>query len=297
MPALAQVLQETRFTDEALLRRAINANSRVGKSENIDLLKAFILRKSAPAAMRAEAIAALSVWANPSVLDRVDGRYRGKVERDGALATTAFQPITESLLAENNPIIQMATIVAIGKMKIGTAANTLVNMVQRHKDLEVRSQALIALNQINAPQLDKILDLALNDKSDEVRATALSIIPESNLPEQRAVELFEKVLNKGSIQEQQAAFTALSKFKGEPAVALLASKMKALMSNQLSPSLELELVETVAASENEGLIALFQQYEASKPKEDKVTAYRECLEGGNAEKGKNIAFGMEMRNV
>ncbi len=290
LPALAQVLQEIRFTNEALLRRAINANSRVGKPENIDLLKAFILRKSAPATMRAEAIAALSVWANPSVLDRVDGRYRGVTPRDGAPATAALQPVVESLLAENNPIIQMATIVAIGKMNIGTAATTLVNMVQRHKDLEVRSQALVALNQINAPQLDKILDVALNDKSDKVRATALSIIPESKLPEQRAVELFEKILKKGSIQEQQAVFTALSKFKGEPAVALLANKMEALMKNQVLPSLELELVETVAASGDERLTALLQQYEAGKPKEDKVAAYRECLEGGNAEKGKNIAL-------
>ncbi len=290
LPALAQVLQETRFTDEALWRRAINANSRVGKPENIELLKAFILRKSAPAAMRAEAIAALSVWANPSVLDRVDGRYRGVAPRDGAPATAALQPVVESLLAENNPIIQMATIVAIGKMNITTAASTLANIVQRHKDAEVRSQALITLNQIDAPQLDKMLDIALNDKSEKVRATALSIIPESKLPEQRAVELFEKVLNKGSIQEQQAVFTALSQFKGAPAVALLANKMEALMKNQLLPSLELELVETVAASEHEGLKALLQQYEASKPKEDRVAAYRECLEGGNVEKGKNIAL-------
>ena len=32
--------------------------------------------------MRAEAIDALSTWAKPSVLDRVDGRYRGVIQRD-----------------------------------------------------------------------------------------------------------------------------------------------------------------------------------------------------------------------
>ena len=35
LPALAMILKEKRFTGEPLLRRAINANLRVGKAENI----------------------------------------------------------------------------------------------------------------------------------------------------------------------------------------------------------------------------------------------------------------------
>ena len=82
LPALAQVLKENRFQNEALIRRAINANLRVGEAENLQILIDYATKKTAPPAMRAEALAALSTWAKPSELDRVDGRYRGKIERD-----------------------------------------------------------------------------------------------------------------------------------------------------------------------------------------------------------------------
>ena len=45
--------------------------------------------------MRAEALsAALSAWANPSELDRVDGRYRGKIKRDAKAGyPTTVKPV------------------------------------------------------------------------------------------------------------------------------------------------------------------------------------------------------------
>jgi len=77
IPALARLLDDTRFTGEALLRRAISANSRLGTSEAADRLTAFASRSASPGAMRAEALDALAVWTTPSVFDRVDGSYIG----------------------------------------------------------------------------------------------------------------------------------------------------------------------------------------------------------------------------
>ena len=82
LPALGNVLQNTRFTNEALLRRAINANLRVGTPEAMQNLINYAAKEGSPVAMRAEALDALSTWAKPSVLDRVDGRYRGVIQRD-----------------------------------------------------------------------------------------------------------------------------------------------------------------------------------------------------------------------
>ena len=85
LPALGNLLKTTAFSNEALIRRSINANLRVGTDEAMQNLISYSILQSNPATMRAEAIAALSTWSKPSVLDRVDGRYRGVVERDPAL--------------------------------------------------------------------------------------------------------------------------------------------------------------------------------------------------------------------
>ncbi|WP_373330904.1 DUF7133 domain-containing protein [Salmonirosea aquatica] len=77
LPDLAATLKETRFTSEPLLRRAINASLRVGGDPQLQALLDFAKRKDVNKELRTEALAALGTWANPSVLDRVDGRYRG----------------------------------------------------------------------------------------------------------------------------------------------------------------------------------------------------------------------------
>jgi putative membrane-bound dehydrogenase-like protein len=74
-PALARLLEERRFAGEPLLRRAINANLRLGTTEATARLTAFAADGSRPADMRAEAAAALAAASAPSAFDRVDGAY------------------------------------------------------------------------------------------------------------------------------------------------------------------------------------------------------------------------------
>jgi putative membrane-bound dehydrogenase-like protein len=84
LPALARVLDERRFTSEPLLRRAINANFRLGTSAAAARVAACAADVSRSAAMRAEAGAALATWNSPSPFDRVDGAYHGPAARRDA---------------------------------------------------------------------------------------------------------------------------------------------------------------------------------------------------------------------
>ena len=288
LPDLAMVLKETRFTNEALLRRAINANSRVGKAENITLLKEFILRKTAPAEMRAEALAALGVWAKPSVLDRVDGRYRGVIERDAAPVVAALAPVVNNLLNENQPAIQIATAQAAGKLKLNTVATTLLQLVQKNKQADVRIAALQALNQMEDPLLDKALETALADKDSDVRAKALNILPDSKLPEDRVVQLFDKVLQQGMVKEQQSALEALGRFKGAAATTLLNSLMDQLLASKLKPELELDVLEAAQNNKDQTLAGKLTTYENQLAKDDVLAPYQACLVGGDVEKGERI---------
>jgi hypothetical protein len=81
LPALARLLDERRFTSEPLLRRAINANFRLGTNDAAARVGAFAADLTRPAGMRAEASAALAAWHAPSPFDRVDGAYHGPAAR------------------------------------------------------------------------------------------------------------------------------------------------------------------------------------------------------------------------
>ena len=73
---------------------------RVGGDEQLDNLIAFAKRKDVDNELRAEALATLGSWANPSVLDRVDGRYSGVITRNPEIVKTKIKPQISSLLQD-----------------------------------------------------------------------------------------------------------------------------------------------------------------------------------------------------
>jgi putative membrane-bound dehydrogenase-like protein len=79
VPALAALLPVAPITNEPLVRRAINANVRLGTAEAVARLEAFAKRPDVATELRVEAIAALGVWSDPSPMDRVDGYYHAQV--------------------------------------------------------------------------------------------------------------------------------------------------------------------------------------------------------------------------
>src|SRR5204863_164676 len=78
---------------------------RLGQPENASALATFAASASAPAKLRAEAIAQLALWPKPPQRDRLVGIYRPLPQktRDRAVAVKALQPITAGLLAPATP--------------------------------------------------------------------------------------------------------------------------------------------------------------------------------------------------
>jgi putative heme-binding domain-containing protein len=79
VPRLAALLATAPVSNEPLVRRALNANLRLGTPDAVARLEAFARSAATPSELRVEAIAALGVWAAPSPMDRVDGFYHGSV--------------------------------------------------------------------------------------------------------------------------------------------------------------------------------------------------------------------------
>ena len=285
LPALAATLAETRFTSEPLLRRAINAALRVGSTKELDLLIAFSTRTDIKDNIKAEALATLGTWGNPSVLDRVDGRYRGILIRDGALVKTKIQPFISNFLKEINPetLVTMASL--LSELNISEYNNELANIYNNSDNAKVRAAVLPALNKLKYAQLEAVIKKGIDDKDESVRTVALSLLNNDNVSKESLPTLVQTIFTKGGVREQQQILVVLGKLTIDKTQSILAGLIDQLKEKQLSPNVSLELKEAVEAS---GSDALKTKMAAIKPGASPMDEYMESLFGGNRNNGRNV---------
>lgn len=285
LPALAATLAETRFTSEPLLRRAINAALRVGSTKELDLLIAFSTRTDIKDNIKAEALATLGTWGNPSVLDRVDGRYRGILVRDGALVKTKIKPFISNFLKETNAetLVTMASL--LSELNIAEYNNELANIYNNSDNAKVRAAILPALNKLKYAELEAVIKKGIDDKDESVRTVALSLLNNDNVSKESLPTLVQTIFTKGGVREQQQILVVLGKLTIEKTQTILAGLIDQLKEKQLSPNVSLELKEAVEASGSE---ALKTKIAAIKPGASPMDEYMESLFGGNRNNGRNV---------
>ena len=285
LPALAATLAETRFTSEPLLRRAINAALRVGTEKALDLLIAFATRTDIKDNIKAEALATLGSWGNPSVLDRVDGRYRGKLDRDGALVKAKIQPFIATFLQETNAETLIATAGLLADLNISSANAQLAKIYSETENTKVKSAILPALNQLQYADIEVVIKQGMSDKDENVRTVALGLLNNDNVSKESLPMLVKNIFEKGSTKEQQQILTVLGKLPLEKTQIVLESLIEQLKEKQLLPDVSLELREAIETSNSD---VLKTKIAAIKPVASPMDEYLEALFGGNRGNGRNI---------
>ncbi|MFL5582539.1 MAG: HEAT repeat domain-containing protein [Gemmatimonadaceae bacterium] len=304
VPALAAALDEASAlptaaaprdafrTGEPFVRRAINANLRVGTDSAARRVAAYATRASAPEALRAEAVAVLGVWPKPSILDRVDGWHLGQQQRDSAAARAAVAGIAEQLFASGGTEIQVALADAIGRLGVTSAANLVFDRVRTAQAPAVRAASLRALARLGDPRIETALRTALADPDTTVRTAALGAISGLNLSDATKSELLASVvMASGSIPEQQSALQSLARTRGETGRALLTQLVERLAEGKLAPELQLDVAEAARAFGHPPLTARLDVLERRRGSAATVVAYADALRGGNAERGQRVVFG------
>jgi putative heme-binding domain-containing protein len=284
LPALAATLGETRFTSEPLLRRAINAALRVGSAKELDLLIAFSTRTDINDTIKAEALATLGSWANPSVLDRVDGRYRGQLVHDGALVKAKIQPFIGNFLKETNVESLVAMAGLLADLKITNFNAELASIYTNNDNVKVKTAILTALNGLNYTDMEAIIKKGMEDKDENVRTVALGLLNNDNVSKETLPTLVKNIFTKGSTKEQQQILVVLGKLSIDKTQTVLEGLIDQLKEKQLSPNVSLELKEAVEASGSESLKA---KIAAIKPSASPMDEYLEALFGGNRNNGRN----------
>jgi putative heme-binding domain-containing protein len=289
LPALAAMLDSVRGS-EALVRRVINANSRVGTAEAAQRVAAFAARSSAKDDMRAEAIATLGVWPKPSVLDRVDGSNIGAVQRDTSIARGAIASLVEPLFANGSPVLQVALADAIGRLRLTSAATILFDKVRSAQAPSVRVASLRALATMRDERTEQALRGALVDQDVTVRMAALSAIPPLNLPEATTANLLASVVGKGSVAEQQSALAALGQIKGTTGRQELTRLVDQLAAGKVAPDIQLDVADAARATKDGPLVARLDSLEKSRASAAPLVAYADALRGGDARRGGRVIF-------
>ncbi|MFN8356733.1 MAG: HEAT repeat domain-containing protein [Spirosomataceae bacterium] len=287
LPALAATLKETRFTSEPLLRRAINAALRVGGSTELETLLTFLARTDLKDDIKAEALATLGTWANPSVLDRVDGRYRGKIERDLAGIQAKVRPYIAGFLKETNPETQIATASLLGELKITDANSQLASIYETTANARVKTAILQALNQLDYADITSLIKKGMDDKEESVRTAALSLLSDANVTQENLPAIVNSIFSKGTLREQQQILVVMGKLNLSKTQSILDGMIGQLSDKKLSPSLALELKEAIEATGSE---ALKTKLALVKPSQSPLDEYAETLYGGSRFSGRNYFF-------
>ncbi|AEL28321.1 HEAT repeat domain-containing protein [Cyclobacterium marinum] len=290
LPNLGEILNRRGLSSEPLLRRAINANLRVGNAKSLGLVLDFIGLESAPEEMRIEAIEALSTWDSPSLLDRVTGRFRGEMKRDlQGISAMASDPLMK-LTAHTNSEIRKSAVAAIGSLKISDASDKLLSLLKTDKVAAVREAAIKALSNIDSDEIEVALELATTDQDKSVRIAGLAILGELDLSGNTAANLLEKVTLNQTLEERQAAITALGKVDSTYAVPVFIRLLEAMKNKSLPSAVELELSEALETLGNEALLTKYNSIISEMYEGDVMASYNSSLFGGDKIEGRKIFF-------
>ncbi|MDH5604810.1 MAG: HEAT repeat domain-containing protein, partial [Cyclobacteriaceae bacterium] len=283
LPALAEVLKEERFTSEPLLRRAINACLRVGGENELDILLAFANRTDIPSPIRAEALATIGTWSNPSVLDRVDGRYRGEIHRDKSMVIERVGNHVEKFLKSGDPEIIIATARMVGNLEINHYNASLVQTMAGNKNPDVRATMIKVLHMLGYTDMETVVRKGMNDPDETVRTAALGLIEALNVKGDDLPNMINPIFEKGSLREQQGLLRVLGQMPLEKSEKALSELINKAVGNSLSREVILDLTEAVETSKSEPLLKRLAEIPA---KEGALAGYEGTLYGGNSWDGR-----------
>ena len=287
---LGNLLKNTRFTSEALIRRAISANLRIGTDETMQNLIDYSSKEGSPPKMRAEAIDALSTWAKPSVLDRVDGRFRGDIKRDASLVKNKISDALIRLLNNKETTVRLSAVKAVSKLDVTKGNATLLALLKNDKNPEVKVEALKALASMQDQFIGQAIQIALTGNDKSVRVAGIDLIGKMNIPKPLMVTLLSDVINTKTSEEKQAAILTLGNLPLQNTASVFDGLLNQMTSGKLSPDVYLELGEAIDSTHSPQLIARYKDATSKLSKDELTASFTASLYGGNSEQGKNIFY-------
>jgi len=289
LPALARLLDQTRFVNGPLMRRAINAALYSGTENDARRLAGFAARGGVADSLRREALRTLAGWGGSSEFDRVTGRYRGAVDHDPDPARRALQQELTGLLGDESHAVTIAALQAIGQLNLSSAAAEVFDLFRGDSSPGVQMAALNSLQTLQFDRIQDAVELALEDPDRQVRMAALGMLPELGFPEETTAGLLAAAFEEGSIVEQQTVLKTMGAMETGAVHEFLQQQLERLLAGELPGEIQLDLILAVEQTDSTPFENRLAEYRASKG-DEMLAKYRESLKGGDAENGRRIFY-------
>lgn len=285
LPEVASLTAESNLSD-ALLRRVLNANYRLGGIVNARRVVAVAMDATMPDTLRLEALEALATWGNPHPLDRVLGCWRPLEPRPSEFIAEVLHPAWDSLLSGPAEVRSKAIEIAL-TYEVSDIVSRLHDLLtDKETNGQVRADALTALAQLDVQGIASTLEWAVRDHDRRVRTAAKSLVVRTQ-PD-RATVLLATVLRDGDTLDKQQAIKLLASLASSEADAILSLWLELLISGDAPPEIRLDLLEAAKQRETPQLQQQLDRLERTRNDEGPLAAYRETLIGGDAQRGRGI---------
>jgi putative heme-binding domain-containing protein len=287
LPALAECLDSLGDSpDEALLRRSLSANLRLGTTASGRRLSAYAQRSTAPEPLRIEALEALASWNASPFLDRVEGRVRSLPTRTPDAGRQLLAELIEPLWSKASPALGLVLARLVFEQRLAVPPALLADCVRSpSQPVALRVQALQALARAQGPELPELVQRLTESKPEELRQAALEI-----QAEQAPAKFFEyarKQWGTATVGEQQWLLRLLTQRPEPDATTLLTQQFDRLTSGTLPQALILDVQEALRQHGHAHLAARAKDWEQAHPEQKS----RALLAGGNPEAGRRLFQG------
>lgn len=288
MPQLAELTKNAKASDP-VLRRAMNANFRLGKASNAQAISTLVAQNNVSEAVRVEGLEFLGDWAKPGGRDRITGLWRPLPNRDEGPAKQALKPHWKYLLAVTNDNVRIAAIEAIEKLQMKEAGETLRGLVADDQlKVDVRVAALRALAGLKDAKLNETIQVARTDKENALRREGSRLLTAMAGP--NMMKTIATTLDQASVGEQQAALETLAGIQSEEADALVLTWLQKLKDGAVPKEIQLDVVFAAQGRKATAVKDALKAYQSKQNKKDSLYGFREVLHGGDARRGKEIFY-------
>ena len=288
---------------DALVRRVINANFRLGQSSNAVSVVEIATNDRMNSAMRAEAVSCLADWNSPGKRDRVTGFWRPVNARPADAVRGVVEASAAKLLSSADGTLLPSMLALVGKYDIQVNDDDLAEWaVDENRTTETRAAVLKLLASRKAQQTASLIQefLSSNDAGLRVVARQLLAIDDP----QAAVTSVEQSTSDAAVTtaELQAGIRLLGEVARPDADRLIAAALEQLINDGNGSAekwprindLELDVVEA-GTKRNSGRIAdLLAQYRLTgqqASQSDSLAKFRPAKSGGDVASGRSIFAG------
>lgn len=282
-------------TSDALVRRIISANSRVGGAANARMLAGIARNAEIEEARRIEAIEALGDWAAPPARDLVlhDWRPLDPGQRNVNDAKNALEP-EFAYFASGVGGVPSAAITAAGNLNLSSIGKALEKVTLNDDSrVEERVASLLSLAKLKYERMSEVLaklETRFVELPAELGGPVIQLLAEAD--EDRAIDLVEKTLASGQQVTQQAAISTLGKMKSKRAADLITELLVKMNKDDFQANLRLDVSLAAAERTEETVKEQLAAYVAATVNlADLATSYADAKIGGNDAKGASVFYG------